>query len=71
MRILGPQVDLKAKGSSVEQALRELKIAMDLDIQKVKSSRYYVSPAEARRQRKKEKRANVRKYNKHNNYLNK
>ena len=62
----GVEIDLIESKKSVEQALRELKIIMDDDMKKLKENRYRIKPAEARRQRKKQKAANIRKYNKYN-----
>ena len=66
MAKIGVGIDLKQTKKSVEQALRELKIIMDDDIQKIKENRYRIRPAAVRRQIKKEKRANIRHYNKYN-----
>ena len=70
MRLTGPHVNLQEEQKTVEQALRELKIMLDDDIKKIKANRRYVSPAEIRREAKKVKGANIRKYNKGNNHHN-
>ncbi len=70
MRLTGPHVNLYEEQKTVEQALRELKIMLDDDIKEIKANRRFVSPAEKRREAKKVKRANVRRYNKGNNHNN-
>lgn len=70
MRLLGPHVNLQEDNKTVEQALRELKILLDDDIKSIKANRRFVSPSEKRREQKKVKRANIRKYNKVNNSIN-
>lgn len=62
----GVTIDLKETKKSVEQALRELKMLMEDDIEAVKLRRYRIRPTEMRRMREKVKRANIRKYNKYN-----
>jgi len=62
----GVEINLKETKKSVEQALRELKTIMDDDIELLKEKRYRIKPAEARREEKKKKKGNIRKYNKNN-----
>ena len=61
----GVQIDLKESKKSVEQALRELKILVDDEIQKLKENRYYVKPAKIRRELKKKKKLNIKRYNRY------
>jgi hypothetical protein len=59
----GVEIDLKATNKSVEQALREIKYLTDADMQVLKDRRYRIKPAEARREKKKVKKLNVKRYN--------
>lgn len=61
----GVSIDLKSSKKSVEQALRELKMAMDPDLEALKERRFYVKPTKARRERAKKRAVNIRRYNKH------
>ncbi len=61
----GVTIDLKATKKSVEQALRELKMAMDADMEALKERRFYTKPAKARREKAKKRRVNIQRYNKH------
>ncbi len=60
----GVGIDLKESRKSVEQALRELKILMDPEIDALKERKYYIKPAKMRREKAKKKRANINRYNK-------
>ena len=62
----GVEINLKESKKSVEQALRELKMIMQDDIDKLKENRYRVRPTAQRRERAKQKRANINRYNKYN-----
>ena len=62
----GVEIDLKASKMSVEQALRELKMIMNDDIEKAKERRYYEKPSKERREREKVRKANIRRYSKYN-----
>ncbi len=61
----GVSIDLRESNKSVEQALRELKMIMEADIESIKEKRYYIKPARQRREKEKVKKANIRKYNKY------
>ena len=61
----GVEIDLRESNKSVEQALRELKMLMEDDIEALKERRYYVKPTSQRREKEKVKKANIRKYNKY------
>ena len=62
----GVAIDLKKTNKSVEQALRDLRIRLEDDIELLKKNRYYLKPTTRRRERKKQRKANIRKYNKYN-----
>ena len=66
MKRKGVGVDLKNDKKSVEQALRELKMIVEDDIEAVKNKRYYIPPSKQRREKEKVRRANIRRYNKYN-----
>lgn len=66
MIIKGAGIDLKREKKSVEQALRELKILVEEDIENLKANRYYVQPSKIRREKEKVRQANIRRYNKYN-----
>lgn len=61
----GVEVDLKKTGKSVEQALRDLKIELEEDMERLKENRRYIKPTTLRRERKKRRKANIRKYSKY------
>ena len=61
----GVGIDLKEKRISVEQALRELRVIMEDDIEIAKQKRYYEKPSAVRRESEKKKKANIRKYAKY------
>lgn len=61
----GVEIDLKESNKSLEQALRELKVIMEEDIEAIKERRYYIKPTSQRREKAKVKKANIRKYNKY------
>ncbi len=61
----GVEINLKESKKSVEQALRELKILVDDEIQQIKERRYYIKPASLRRESKKRKALNIRRYNRY------
>lgn len=62
----GVAIDLKKSNKSVEQALRDLRIQLEEDMEALKENRYHVKPTTKRRERKKQRKANIRKYNKYN-----
>jgi len=62
----GVAVDLKKTNKSVEQALRDLRIQLEDDMEYLKANRYYAKPTTRRREREKVRKANIRKYNKYN-----
>ena len=64
--IKGAEIDLKESKMSVEQALRELKNITEDDMKILTENRYYVKPTSRKREREKQKRASIRKYNKYN-----
>lgn len=66
MIIKGVGIDLKKEKKSVEQALRELKMLVESDIEYIKANRYYIQPSKARREKEKVRQANIRRYNKYN-----
>jgi|694.fasta_scaffold04378_23 hypothetical protein len=59
----GVAIDLKSTNKSVEQALREIKILTDDDMKILKDRKYRKKPAEIRREKKKVKKLNVKRYN--------
>ncbi len=61
----GVGIDLKESKKSVEQALRELKLLVDDEIQRIKERKYYIKPAKLRRESKKKKALNIRRYNRY------
>ena len=62
----GVAIDLKKTNKSVEQALRDLRIQLEDEMEYLKNHRYHVKPTTQRRERKKQRKANIRKYNKYN-----
>lgn len=63
-RRTGVGIDLKETQMSVEQALRELKMLVEEDIEDIKQKRYYQKPSIIKREKNKIKRGNIRKYSK-------
>lgn len=59
----GVAINLKESKKSVEQALRELKMIMDEDIESLKQRKFYIKPTKKRREQLKVRRANINKYN--------
>jgi len=59
----GVEINLRESKKSVEQALRELKMIMEEDINALKEKKFYVKPTKKRREQNKVKRANINKYN--------
>lgn len=59
----GVGIDLKATNKSVEQALREIKFLTDDDMKMLKDRKYRRKPAEIRREKKKVKKLNIKRYN--------
>ncbi len=59
----GVAIDLKESKKSVEQALRELKLIMDDDIELIKERKYYVKPTKMRREKNKKRKLNISRYN--------
>lgn len=60
----GVAIDLKESRKSVEQALRELKILLDPDMELLKERKFYIKPTKLRREKNKKRRANINRYNK-------
>jgi hypothetical protein len=61
----GVAINLKESKKSVEQALRELKMLVEDEMQKIKDTKYYVKPTSLRREAMKKKKLNIRRYNRY------
>lgn len=62
----GVLIDLKKTNKSVEQALRDLRIQLEDEMELLKQNRYHIKPTTKKRERNKVRKANIRKYNKYN-----
>lgn len=58
----GVEIDLKQSKMSVEQALRELKMILEDDMDMLKEKRYYQKPSLMKREHEKKRQATLRRY---------
>lgn len=65
MATKGLGINLKEDKKSLEQALRELKMLVDPDIERIKAHKYYVPKSKLRREKDKQRMINIKRYSKY------